>query len=167
MISRERITKALKEILLFVLLLTVALNVMSYLRAPELASQTIPDFSAMTLSGELFNTTRHNRPLLIHFWATWCPTCKLEAANIERISRYYDVVSIAVKSGDKSEVQSYMQRHDLHFKTINDPDGTLARRFNIPAYPTTFIYDAAGTLGFSEVGYTSTLGLLLRLWWVQ
>jgi hypothetical protein len=48
---------------------------------------------------------------------------------------------------------------------VNDKDGYYAKKFNISGYPTTFIYDKNKNLSFSEVGYTSILGLRLRMWW--
>ena len=56
--------------------------------------------------------------------------------------------------------------NNFDYKVINDKNGVLAKQFNIAAYPTTFIYDKINNLVFSEVGYTSTLGLFLRMFWV-
>ncbi len=39
----------------------------------------------------------------------------------------------------------------------------LADKFNIEIFPTTLIYDSDGILRFSEVGYTTTVGLKTRL----
>lgn len=99
----------------------------------------------------------------MHFWATWCPTCKVEAPNIESVSKNYNVLTIAVSSGSDEKVKAYMQEHELTFNVLNDVEGTWAKKFKVEAYPTTFIYDAKGELLFSEVGYTTTAGLLGRL----
>ena len=48
---------------------------------------------------------------------------------------------------------------------VNDEYGLLSTEFNVKAFPTTFIYDKNKNLKFTEVGYTSTFGLKLRLWW--
>jgi thioredoxin-related protein len=56
-----------------------------------------------------------------------------------------------------------MKKHQLHFKVLNDYDGSWAKRFNVTVFPTTFIYDSSGELRFSEVGYTTTAGLLARM----
>ncbi|WP_428743714.1 redoxin domain-containing protein [Sulfurimonas sp.] len=106
------------------------------------------------------------KPIIIHFWATWCPTCKLEASNIEYLSQYYNVITIAVNSGSDYEIHNYLQEHDLHFKVVNDKNSQLSKLFKIQAYPTTFIYDAKQNLRFSEVGYTSTLGLFIRMFFI-
>ena len=105
------------------------------------------------------------KPLLLHFWATWCPTCKLEAANIQSLSQEYSVLTIAVKSGSDEKINRYLKEHDLDFKVINDSQGLLSQQFSVPAFPTTFIYDKEGKLRFTEVGYTSTWGLYRRMWW--
>ena len=101
--------------------------------------------------------------MVVHFWAIWCPTCKLEAANIESISKNHEVITIAVGSGDNEKINAYMKNKGLSFKVINDNDGTWAKKFKVEAYPTTFIYDSKGKLRFTDVGYTTTAGLLARL----
>ena len=105
-----------------------------------------------------------DKPVLIHFWATWCPTCKIEASNIQSISKNYEVLSIAVNSGEDTKIKEYMSKNNFDFKVYNDESGFFAKEFNIAVYPTTFIYDKEKNLIFSEVGFTSTLGLYFRMW---
>lgn len=97
------------------------------------------------------------------FYKTSCPACKLEAPNIETVSKEYEVLSIAVNSGSDEKVKAYMQEHELNFKVLNNVDGAWATKFKIEVYPTTFIYDAKAELRFTEVGYTTTVGLMARL----
>ena len=101
---------------------------------------------------------------MVHFWATWCPTCKLEASNIQEISKSYNVITIAVQSGSDKEIQKYLDDNNLDFKFINDKNSDYAKKFKVDVFPTTLIYDKDKNLIFSEVGYTSTLGLKLRMW---
>lgn len=144
------------------LLMFILSNIMSYIRAPELASTQLPEIEAQLLDGSTFSV-EEGKPLLLHYWAVWCPTCKLEASNIEAVSKEYNVLTVAVNSGSDAKVKAYMQEHDLNFKVINDEEGDWAKRFKVEAYPTTFIYDNKGELRFTEVGYTTTAGLLARL----
>ncbi len=101
---------------------------------------------------------------MIHFWATWCPACKLEASNIENISKTYQVITVAVNSGSDAEINTFLKEKKLSYDVINDNEGKFASKFSISSFPTTFIYDKDGEIKFSEVGYTSTLGLRLRMW---
>ena len=145
-----------------VLLLFIFANIISYLRKPELPSTRLPKLEVVLLDGKEY-MPKEGKSLVVHFWATWCPTCKLEASNIESVSKQYEVLTIAVNSGDNAKIEAYMKEKELSFNVVNDAQGVLAKQFHVEAYPTTFIYDAKGELKFTEVGYTSTAGLLARL----
>jgi len=134
-------------------------------------SQSLNDAPLTIKSLNLLDDTRYNfpnnKPILIHFWATWCPTCKLEAPNIEFISKHFNVLTVAVDSGNNYELKQYLQETGFSFNVVNDENKELAQQFNISGYPTTFIYNHDKKLIFSEVGYTSIIGLYLRMWWAS
>ncbi len=145
----------IKEILSFILILTILANLISYYKAIDLNKNKL----------NIKNITLNEKPILIHFWSTWCPTCKMEAANIQTISESFNVLTIAVNSGDDDNIKEYLNKNDLNFRFINDKDGYYSNKFNIEVYPTTLIYDKNKNLIFSDVGYTTTFGLWLRMWW--
>jgi len=151
-----------KELLIGAVILFVLSNIISYLRQPKLDTDQLPAIEAKLLDNTQFKPQK-GRPLVVHFWATWCPICKLEASNIQRLSEHYEVLTIAVNSGENENIKAYMSDKNLNFKVINDNQGKWATRFKVEAYPTTFIYDGKGELKFTEVGYTTTAGLLARL----
>ncbi|MDD2451773.1 protein disulfide oxidoreductase [Sulfurovum sp.] len=158
------IKKLLKEILLFVVMLFVVSNILSYLRSPELQNSSLPGIEATLIDGSAFNSREaEGKPLVVHFWATWCPVCKAEASNIQALSEEYEVLSIAVNSGSEDALRRYMQQNGYRFRVLNDAEGQWAGRFNVEVFPTTFIFDGKGELKFTEVGYTTTLGLKGRL----
>ena len=127
-------------------------------------------YKSMDLNKKKFdikNISLNDKPILVHYWATWCPTCKVEASNIQTISQTYNIITIAVQSGSDAKVKKYLDDNNLDFKVINDTDGFYSKKFNIKVFPTTLIYDKNKNLLFSEVGYTSTVGLRLRMWWAS
>jgi len=163
-----RLKKWSKELVVMALIIFIVSNVMSLLRSPDIKDKTLPEISGILSNGEFFSTKDfNNQPTLIHFWATWCPTCKLEAANIQAISKEYNVLTIAVKSGSSEKINTYLNNNHLDYAVINDDEGKLAQRFLVQAYPTSFIYNKNNELSFTEVGYTSTWGLKLRMWWAS
>ena len=162
--SKWNIKKILKEIAIGLLILFVISNVLSYIRKPDLESTTFPQTKSQLIDGSYFESSKiKGKPLLVHFWALWCPTCKLEAANIQALSKKYEVLTIAVQSGSEEALNNYMHENNFDFKVINDTHGNWAKEFKIEAFPTTFIYDTQGELYFTEVGYTTTAGLLARM----
>lgn len=162
----SKIRSTLKEVGITLVLIFILSNIISYIRQPELGTDQLPYIEEELIDGSTFKT-EEGKPLVIHFWATSCPACKLEAPNIETVSKEYEVLSIAVNSGSDEKVRSYMQEHGLNVKVLNDVEGIWATKFKIEVYPTTFIYDAKGELRFTEVGYTTTAGLLARLEWIE
>ncbi|GIT99634.1 thioredoxin [Sulfurovum sp. TSL6] len=161
-----KIKSIIKEITIILVLLFIVSNIISYIRAPDLGSSQLPQIEARLVDGSTFSIEK-GKPLVIHFWAISCPACKLEAPNIETVSKAYDVLTVAVNSGSDEEVKTYIQENGLSFKVLNDVNGAWTTEFNIKVYPTTFIYDAKGKLRFTEVGYTTTAGLLARLEWID
>ncbi len=168
MFKKLNIKKILKETFILALTLFLAMNILSYIRSPELSSSQLPNISKSLIDNTHFSTSEFSdKPILIHFWAIWCPTCKLEAGNIQTISEHFNVITIAVKSGTNAQIQKYLSENDFNFKVINDNNAILSSQFSVPAYPTTFIYNSKGKLEFSEVGYSSLLGLYLRMLWAK
>jgi thiol-disulfide isomerase/thioredoxin len=155
-----------KEVAIGVILIFILSNIINMLRKPELESSTLPKIETVLLDGSRF-TVKADKPLVIHFWATWCRVCKLEAANIERLSKKYEVLTIAVNSGSDREIEAYLKERGLTFSVVNDRNGSWAKTFKVDLFPTTFIYDARGELKFTETGYTTTAGLLARLKMVE
>jgi len=152
---KNKLLKYTKELVVLIIIITIFSNGVSLYRSMSLNKITIPP----SLHVEA------NKPIMLHFWATWCPICKAEIDNIQRVSKNYQVITIAVKSGSDEDIQKYLSKHNLDFKVINDNEANLAREFGIGIYPTTIIYDKNKNLVFSDIGYTSTLGLYLRMWW--
>lgn len=163
---KDKIKKYLKEIIKFAIILAIILNVVSYFKSQDLNKEKLTEQSFKLLDNKQYSIP-NDKPILVHFWATWCPTCKIEASNIEKISKEYEVITIASQSGSKEEIQKYLDEHNLTFKVVNDIDGQYSNKFNIQVFPTTFIYDKNKNLKFSEVGYTSTFGLYLRMFFAQ
>ena len=124
-----------------------------------------PLIQASTLSGQPFDIQAlKGKPLLVHFWASWCGVCKLEQDSIEAISKDHTIITIAMKSGTADEVRHYMQQHQLSFPVINDPEGKITYSYGVHAVPASFILNPQGEIAFRESGYTTGWGLRIRLW---
>jgi len=159
---KNKIKKYIKEGVAFIVILIIAMNVISYYRSLDLNKDKLDINSFKLLDNTKYEVPK-DKPILVHFWATWCPTCKFESPNIEKISKDYEVITIAVQSGNKKEIQNYLDEHKLTFKVVNDEDGFYSQKFNIKVFPTTIIYDKNKNQKFSEVGYTTTAGLYSRM----
>ena len=147
---------------LLILAIIVGINLW---RTRDMASGPAPLLAATALDGSHFDIREHlGKPLFVHFWAEWCPICSLEEGNIQSLSRDYEMITVAMSSGDDEAVLAHMKQSGLSFKVINDESGGIAADWGVLAVPATFIIDAAGDIRFVEMGYSSRLGLILRHW---
>jgi len=160
-ILKKRWVKWTLEILFFVLLY---LALRGYMQRNMISGQA-PDIQATTIAQQGFNLHASNaKPMLVHFWATWCGICKLEQDSIDALSKDYHVITIAMQSGSDDEVKTYLKDHDLKFKVINDIDGIFVDRYGVSGVPASFVVNSKNQIVASEVGYTTPWGLRLRLW---
>ncbi|WP_316365235.1 protein disulfide oxidoreductase [Candidatus Thiodiazotropha sp. CDECU1] len=131
----------------------------------DLVEGVAPALSGETLHGERFDLGRQTQgPLLVHFWATWCPVCKLESGGIASLSRDYPVVTVAMQSGSQRDVREFLDQQKLQLPVINDSDGSLAAAWGVTGVPTSYIVDGEGRIRFTSVGFTLPLTLRMRLW---
>jgi len=150
--------------LIFFLLLYMAI---SHWQTADYAKGKAPVIVATTLNGRYFDLREHyQKPILVHFWATWCPICKLENGTIESLAKDYKVITIASWSGDAAEVNGFLQQQGLNLPVIVDSDGEWAKLYGVKGVPASF-FIKQGRIQFVERGYTSEPGFRLRFWWVE
>src|SRR5688500_18615975 len=97
-------------------------------------STTLPELEAHPLDGTSFKLP-DGEPLVLHFWATWCATCRAEEPSIQRLARHARVVSVPAFSGSPRDVQRYVRARGVGFPVSTDPEGKLAERLGVYAYP--------------------------------
>jgi thiol-disulfide isomerase/thioredoxin len=105
------------------------------------------------------------QPVLIHFFAPWCPVCNVMRDNIDRISQSYAVILVA-SSTEPEDLSKWLSSHpETNLQRLMlDRDGIWLAAFGSKALPTDVFIDQYGNISSTELGYTSTLGLWFRLW---
>ena len=157
----KRWVKITLEVLFFILLY---LALRAYMQR-DVISGSAPPIQATTIQQQPFNlATSTPKPVLVHFWATWCGICKLEQDSIQALSEDYNVITVAMQSGSDQEVQAYLDEHQLTFKVINDVDDTWVSAYGVRGVPASFVVNSDNQITSSEVGYTTGWGLRLRMW---
>jgi len=161
--TRRRVLRYAVEL---VVVLVIILGVRAW-QQQGVVSGPAPALAGVLLDGKKqFSLAALNgQPVLVHFWATWCPVCRAEQGSIEALAKEYPTITVAMQSGDAGAVAAHLNKEALSFPVINDPDGTIAAQWGVRAVPASFVVDGAGRIRFVEVGYTTGIGLRLRLWW--
>ncbi len=153
------------QLLQLVIIVAIITNLISYFKKPPIANESLPDIKVRFLDKkELSLSDFKTKPLVLYFWGSWCPVCKINSLAINSLTKDFNVVTVAVNSGGDDELKKYLKDHDLNFKVINDNDAKLAKKFAVTTFPTTFTYDSKGENIFVDSGYTSALSLRFKLW---
>ncbi|MFA6901782.1 MAG: protein disulfide oxidoreductase [Gallionellaceae bacterium] len=132
----------------------------------DIVTGVAPVLSGERLDGKPYVLpARPAQPVLVHFWATWCPICRAEQGSIESLAHDNpNVITVAMQSGNSSAVQKYMSEQAVSFPVINDADNQISARWGVQAVPASFIVDTEGNIRYVEIGYTTEIGLRIRLW---
>ena len=161
LLIKKRWVKITLEVLFFVVLF---LGIRAYTQR-DMISGIAPQIQAITINQQSFDLhSEQQKPVLVHFWASWCGICKLEQSSIDALSKDYKVMTIAMQSGSDEEVQAYLSEHDLSFDVINDVEGDFVSAYGVRGVPTSFVVNSNNEITASEVGYTTGWGLRFRMW---
>jgi len=100
------------------------------------------DDRAITLETPAPGTT-----LLLHFWATWCPSCREDLLNLDRAAHACNperVRVIAVNVGEsRAQVQRYLTPLGLSLEVLRDPKGRAFREIDGRGLPLNGVWSAA------------------------
>ncbi len=120
------------SVLLAVLAVTFGLS------KPATASAADLDFTGTTLSGATFNgSSLAGKPAVLWFWTPWCPFCNAEASSVNAVAAANPKVTFVGVStrADVSAMQGFVSKYNLNFTNINDADGSIWAKFNVPWQP--------------------------------
>ena len=131
-----------------------------------------PNFTATLANGEsiTLDQWRARYPgqvVALHFWADWCPICRTEENSISRLSRDWPVLTIAMQSGDAAKVRGVLVKRQLDWHTAVDTPGQITQSYGFKGVPAFVVINAKGHISSATMGYTTELGMRLRLWWAR
>ena len=118
-----------------------------------------PDFSLVAIpSGETVTLSKINRdhPVLLTFWATWCPNCVEEVSALKELTRQHasgelKIIGINVQEPQK-RVKKFMKKHEINYMILSDESGEVASDYGISGIPASLLLAKGGEIlyyGFS------------------
>ncbi|MEO5568778.1 MAG: TlpA disulfide reductase family protein [Gemmatimonadaceae bacterium] len=118
-----------------------------------------PAAAVSSLDGKPANLSRHigKMPVVMEFWATWCPVCKeLEPAMAGLFAKYgtkVTFVNVAVSVNQSPAlVQRYVKRHKMGGIHYFDTKGDATGLYDVPATSYVVVVDRSGKVVYTGVG---------------
>ena len=146
--------------LALVLMLVFTLAVSGAQADPEaMYGLPFPDLSIQTIDGGTFSLSESLKThdlVLINFWATWCPPCRMEFPFLQEAWEKYadrvDVIAMSIEKTDTLKVlKNFAKENGLTFNIGRD-ENNLLDKMRGDAIPTTLIVDRDGKVVHVEVG---------------
>jgi cytochrome c biogenesis protein CcmG, thiol:disulfide interchange protein DsbE len=122
-----------------------------------MVGQAFPPFALPRLDDEEAQATEaamQGRVKLVNVWATWCPTCKAEHAELMRIHEQTGLPIIGINyKDDPAAARRWLARYgDPYEFSIVDRDGRLGIELGVYGAPETFLVDHRGRIVYKRVG---------------
>ena len=126
-----------------------------------------PDFTLYSPSGEKVTLSSfHGKPIVVNFWATWCPPCRGETPYFVTASQQWqgEVTIVGVDVRETPDLAlPFMAEFGIKYTIALDVDGEVAAAYHIVSFPTTYFVDSQGMIVQIDNGPLSAALLQTRL----
>lgn len=95
--------------------------------------------------------------VVLDFWASWCVPCRRSFPWLNNMQEKFaddGLVIIGVNlDSEAAAAQRFLQEYPAKFRVVSDPDGTLAREYDVIAMPSSYVFDRDGGLVARHLGF--------------
>jgi thiol-disulfide isomerase/thioredoxin len=122
---------------------------------PAQIGSTAPDFTVSDGQKTIQLSQFRGKPVLLNFWATWCPPCVQEVPDLVGLQHQLgDKVIILAVSMDEDEAayKAFTAKNMPGMLTARDPDHKSSAEYGTFAYPESFLIDKNGKIQRKFIG---------------
>ena len=109
-----------------------------------------PDFALKNLDGEQVRLSDFKgKPVIVNFWATWCPPCRAEFPDFQKVSVEQGdrlaIIGVNHTTGDSPQfVPDFVAEFGITFPIVLDETGETIKTYKVIGLPTTVFIDSDG-----------------------
>ncbi|MFN2214572.1 MAG: peroxiredoxin family protein [Anaerolineales bacterium] len=136
------------------------------IQAPQVGFAA-PDFTLETYEGQTYALSEfRGKPVLVNFWASWCPPCRSEMPAMQRVYEDFEeegFIVLAINSTNQDnigEALSFGQDRQLSFPILLDRTGSVSSLYEIRSLPASYFIDPEGIIQDVVIGGPMSEALL-------
>jgi len=120
-----------------------------------------PDFDLLTLDGQKVKLSDYRgKAVLLNFWATWCPPCKIEMPWFVDLQNRYGkdglvVLGVAMDDSEASKIAEFTHEMGVNYPVLLGTDKVSDDYGDVQYLPTTFYIDRNGMIVDKMAGLLS------------
>jgi thiol-disulfide isomerase/thioredoxin len=108
------------------------------------------DFTLKDLHGKKVTLSElRGKIVMVNFWATWCPPCRAEMPQLDKLYTYFGpqgLVVLSITDEQAFKANSFVGLAGYHPTVLLDPDGVVHKQFHVEGIPRTFVFNRDGKL---------------------
>jgi len=118
-------------------------------------------------SGEIFESTNLSGHLVyLDFWASWCSPCLesmpfLEQLHLKYSGKNFLIIAVNIDK-DKEDAKKFINRTNISYTNLYDPNGTLGKPLNVTTMPMAFLVSPKGEILLKHTGFDPQYGFKLE-----
>jgi thiol-disulfide isomerase/thioredoxin len=121
-------------------------------------NQAAPPFTLESTEGKKVSLSDFKgKVVLLDFWATWCPPCKMSMPALIKLGEKMkgkDLVVIGIDLGDNpTAVKNYIKNMGIDHLILYNGNSGIEEHYNVRAIPTFYIIDQQGAIYKNYAGY--------------
>ncbi len=122
-------------------------------------------FEGTTLAGKKFTTAKLGRPVLVHYWASWCVPCKADMQELRKLQAKYGrkgltIVGINADNDQNQAIEFIKANKEIDWIQLYERGGlesSIAVGLGVLSLPVTILIDKDGKVASSTSHYTPNL----------
>lgn len=114
------------------------------------ANAAAPDFQLTTLDGAIVSSeSLRGQVVLVNFWATWCPPCRVEMPGFQRVftekhARGFTILGIATDAAGSGAVRDFLRERGITYPVAMATGGVVRDFGGANLLPTSYLIDRQG-----------------------